>query len=86
MESISRHITSLVINSLGGRHTHIYRYPHRNNFKKPGARQHVPGSKRIKLSIMKSTIDSKSIQAQENAYHQKSLCGKPIMLKLPKAS
>ena len=45
MGSIS-HITPLVINSLGGRdththmctqtHTHAYRHPHRNNFKKSG--------------------------------------------------
>ena len=36
--SISCHITSLVINSLGGGHTntHTYRCLHRNNFKKPG--------------------------------------------------
>ena len=40
MGFISCHITPLVINSLGGRHTHkhthIYRRPHWNNFKKPG--------------------------------------------------
>ena len=40
--SISCHIMPLVINSLGGAHTHkhththTYRHPHRNNFKKPG--------------------------------------------------
>ena len=40
----------LVINSLGGGHTHTnthtYRHPHRNNFKKPGAhwpKADVPG-------------------------------------------
>ena len=38
MESIPRHITPLVINSLGAdTNTHIYRRPHRNNYKKPGA-------------------------------------------------
>ena len=51
MGSISRHIMPLVINSLGGGHTHThthththkhthkhtYRRPHRNNYKKPGA-------------------------------------------------
>ena len=30
---------SLVTNSLGGRHTHAYRHPHKNNFKKPGVRR-----------------------------------------------
>ena len=47
---ISRHITPLVINSLGGgdthththKHTYAYRHPHRNNFKKPGVRQLQP--------------------------------------------
>ena len=40
MGSISHHIMPLVINSLGGRHTHMhtYRCAHRNNFKKPGHR------------------------------------------------
>ena len=38
MGSISHHITPLVVNSFGGRHTHIYRHLHRNNFKKPGMR------------------------------------------------
>ena len=38
MESISLHITPLVINSLGvDTHTHMYRRLHKNNFKKPGA-------------------------------------------------
>ena len=36
---ISHHIMPLVINSLGGRHTHatthVYRHPHRKFFKKP---------------------------------------------------
>ena len=43
MGSISHHIAPLVISSLGGGHTHthkhIYRRPHRNNFKKPGMRR-----------------------------------------------
>ena len=49
MESISHHITLLVINSLGGGHTHTHANthtddPHRFNFKKPGARwPAVPG-------------------------------------------
>ena len=49
MGSISRHITPLVINSLGGRHTHANTHTHththmhtdnlyRINFKKPGTR------------------------------------------------
>ena len=49
MESISCHITPLVINSLGGGHTHTHTHTHahththtddlhRINFKKPGAR------------------------------------------------
>ena len=34
--SISHHITALVINALGGRHTHTYRQANESNFKKPG--------------------------------------------------
>ena len=37
MESISHHITPLVINSLGGGHTHILTFVDRSNTKKPGA-------------------------------------------------
>ena len=43
MGSISRHITPLVINSLGGghtrKHTCIQKFAGRSNFKKPGARR-----------------------------------------------
>ena len=51
MGLISCHITPLVINSLGGRHTriHTYRHPHRHNFKKPGVPAcgwHASGLKR----------------------------------------
>ena len=49
MESISCHITPLVITSLGGRHTHKHTYtrtytdkPHRIKFKKPGMHQQLP--------------------------------------------
>ena len=58
MESISGHITPLVINSLGGEHAHTHthtdthththtythRRPHRNNFKKPGVLRPVAGA------------------------------------------
>ena len=41
MESISHHIMPLVINSLGGGHTHAHArlqtFADRSNFKKPGA-------------------------------------------------
>ena len=57
--SISHHITPLVINGLGGRHTdrqthtHAYRHANQNNFKKPGARGlrlRAPGLKMSPLS------------------------------------
>ena len=41
MGSISHYIMPLVINSLGGRHTH--RHPHRNNIKKPDGHQLAAG-------------------------------------------
>ena len=51
MESISHHITLLVINSLGGGHTHTHTNtdthtddPHRMNFKKPGMSRPVAGA------------------------------------------
>ena len=37
MGSISNHITLLVVNSLGGGHTHILKFADRRNTKKPGA-------------------------------------------------
>ena len=49
MESISRHITPLVINSLGGGHTHTHTdNPHRINFKKPGARRPQASARLVK--------------------------------------
>ena len=61
MESISHHITPLVIDSLGGGHTHANTHtddPHMFNFKKPGARRpaRTPGLK------MKQDALSKLIQ------------------------
>ena len=62
MGSISYHIIPLVINSLGGGHTHTYThtskhthtdYPHRINFKKPGERRPqagMPGSIRKQVT------------------------------------
>ena len=49
MESISCHITLLIINSLGGGHTnaHTYRCPHRDNFKKLCVLACAPGLKTI---------------------------------------
>ena len=56
MESISRHITPIVINSLGGGHTHTHANthththtdnPHRINFKKPGARRPAAGARLV---------------------------------------
>ena len=56
MGSISRHITPLVINNLGGGHTHTLTHthanthtddPHRFNFKKPGVRQPVAGARLV---------------------------------------
>ena len=38
MGSISHHITPLVINSLGGGHTHVLMHTDIYNFKKPGTR------------------------------------------------
>ena len=66
MESISCHITPLVINSLGGVHTntHTYRCLHRNNFKKPGARRwRTPGLiiQQIKQQLLKRPHDYSNI-------------------------
>ena len=49
MGSISHHITPLVINSLGGGHTHTRIHPHRNNTKKPGARWPKAGAPGLKI-------------------------------------
>ena len=56
MKSISCHITPLVINSLGGSHTHIHVNTHtddlhRINFKKP-----VPGLKIDKCVVMSNLV------------------------------
>ena len=57
MGSISRHITPLVINSLGGGHTHTHANtqihthtddPHRINFKKPGTHRPMAGTAGLK--------------------------------------
>ena len=62
MGSISRHITPIVINSLGGGHTHTYANthtddPHRINCKKPGVCQRVPGLKILQtISILSKVI------------------------------
>ena len=57
-QSISHHITPLVINGLGGghtdTHTHAYRHADQNNFKKPGTRgqrPHTPGLKIINIHL-----------------------------------
>ena len=42
--SISHHIMLLVINALGGGHTHICQHANKHDFKKPGE-QHAPGLK-----------------------------------------
>ena len=66
MGSISRHITPLVINSLGGghtrkhTHTHIHTHtddPHRINFKKPGVRRPQAGARLVlkKQSMLLAT-------------------------------
>ena len=45
MGSISHHITPLVINSLGGGHTHTHAtFADRNNSKKPGMCRLVAGA------------------------------------------
>ena len=53
MGSISHHITPLVINSLGGGHTHTYTHRRQNQFLETrralralACSQHVPGLKR----------------------------------------
>ena len=48
MGSISHHITPLVINSLGGGHTHTHTFADRSNSKKPGA----PGLKIIDFNMV----------------------------------
>ena len=61
MESISHHITPLVINSLRDRHTHKYTHththtrtdnPHRINFKKPGTCRPQSGVHLVKKEDM----------------------------------
>ena len=65
IESISHYITSLVINSLRGRHTH--RCPHRNNFKKPGARWPM-AKKDGKTWLQASTKQCTSVTFSQNKY------------------
>ena len=55
MGSISHHITPLVINSLGGGHTHTHKHTHanthtfadRSNSKKPGACRPQAGTRLV---------------------------------------
>ena len=37
-------------------------------------------------SFLSGRIDCEAIQAQADAHHQKSLCGKPVTVKLPMPS
>ena len=66
MWSISCHITPLVINSLSSGHTHMqiyththtYRYPQRNNFKKPGMIMLTPSSVNVTIMTHNQTLYS----------------------------
>ena len=68
IESISHHIMPLVINSLGSGHTqtytHTYRRPHKNNFKKPGTCQCMPG---LKITVLPALIYHISLSIHTNA-------------------
>ena len=55
MESISRHITSLVINGLGGgqthTHAHAQTFTDRSNSEKPGTHRPAAGAPSLKMTM-----------------------------------
>ena len=63
--SISHHITPLVINSLGGGHTHANTHMHtfvdRSNSKKPGAGRSAPGLKTVRVLRSLKKLKNKAI-------------------------